>query len=389
LLLGACEEEERGQYPVDSTAPQKVSNPVVKNIKGGAVITYTLPNERDILYVKAEYTLPNGQKKEMRSSAFTNSIQVLGFSRAVKTKVNLISVDRSRNESEPVVCDIEPLDSPIYDVLQSLNVIEGFGGIKLNWLNEDKADVVIGVLMKDEDNIYQPLDNIYTSAPSGSASVRGIEEGEKQFGIYVRDIYNNYTDTLYLTMTPWKESELDKKQFRAMTLCSSFTLSQYGTTNEAVLWDGAPNVSETGSAATMYYVNSTGVLIFVSIDLGVNCKLSRFKFWGRRNYTFTLHHPREFEIWGTSNATAANDPCSFDGWELLLTGESVKPSGNVNAVTFAELPSEDVALAAAGEEYEFPLEIPKVRWVRFRCLRTWTNSQSCILSELTFWGNPD
>lgn len=385
VLLG-CKEESIGQYPTDGTPPQKISNPTVTNIKGGAIISYMLPNEKDILYVKAEYTLPNGQKKEMRSSAFANTVKVMGYSRSVKSEVKLISVDRSRNESEPVICEIEPFDSPIFDVVRSVTVIPGFGGIKLNWENPEKADVVVGVLLKNDELIYESIDNIYTSVAAGNASVRGISDGEKDFGIYVRDIYYNYSDTVFLTLTPWKEVKLDSKLWRGGTICSNtFTISPYGTGNLSILWNGATTIE---SASEMVYINnSVATPIFISLDLGVTSKLSRFRFWGRYQYSFTLHHPKEFEIWGTNDVNAFNDPCSFDGWTKLIEGISTKPSGP-DAVAFAQLTSEDVALAIAGEEYEFPLEVPSVRYVRYRCMRTWTNSTSMFLTELAFWGNP-
>lgn len=383
LTLITCKEEPIGQYPVDHVPPQKVSNPVVANLKGGALITYTLPDEKDLLYVKAEYTLPNGQKKEMRTSSFTNSIRIVGFSRSVKAEVRLICVDRSRNESEPVICEIEPLDSPIFDVYNSLNVIASFGGLKLGWENLDKADVVVGVLLKNEENVYEPLDNFYTSVASGVGTVRGLPDEEQDFGVFVRDIYDNYTDTLFLTLTPWKETELDKKLWRGMTTCSLFTASQWGGAI-TVLWDGVAVAEGTGT----YYLNTTSSeKIYFTIDLGVTAKFSRFKFWGRKDWYFNLHHPKEFEIWGTSDPVVANgDPCSWDGWELLTSGISEKPSGP-DVLANDKLTTEDKALAAAGEEFEFPLEAPPARYIRFRTLRTWTDSQSSFIAELTFWGN--
>jgi hypothetical protein len=387
VFMISCEEEQVGQYPIDKIAPQKVSNPVVENFKGGATITYDLPEEKDLLYIKAVFTLPSGKEKEGKASAFANSITINGFSKSAKAQVQLISVDKSRNESDPVIVEVEPLDSPIFDVYANLNVIASFGGLKLTWENPDKEDIVIGVLNKNEENGYEQVETIYTSVASGNGSVRGLEARETEFGIYVRDIYDNYTDTLFLTLTPWEETMLDKSLWRAMTLCSTFTLSQYGSTNMAVLWDGVTtNIS---SSSTMYYINNTknSDKIYFTFDLGVNAKLSRFKFWGRTSWYFNLHHPKEIEIWGTNDAMVANgDPCGWTGWELLTSCVSTKPSGD-DVLSNANLTSEDLALAAAGEEFEFPLEVPITRFIRFRTVRTWTDSKSVFLGELTFWGS--
>ena len=390
-LITSCKEEHIGQYAVESTPPGKITNPVVQNFKGKAQITYNLPEDKDMLYVKALYTLPSGKQKEKKSSAYVNYIVVDGFAKSGKAQVQLISVDRNYNESEPVNVEIEPDDSPIFDVYESMSAIAGFGGIKLDWENQEKADVVIGVLMKNQENIYEPLDNIYTSVAVGSGSIRGLQGENLEFGLYVRDVFDNYTDTIFTTLTPWAEAELDKSLWRAGTVCSNyFSLSQYGNTNMNILWNGV--TYGTNSQATIYYLNrttnGTDVPIFITFDLGVKAQLSRFKFWGRTEWYFNLHHPKEIEIWGTDDLTvASSDACeNWDKWTLLTTCISTKPSGE-EALANAQLSTEDMALALAGEEFEFPLTIPSVQYIRFRVLRTWTNSTSMFMGEITFWGN--
>ncbi len=380
FFVYSCTEEEIGQYPVDDVAPEMISNPVVTNVKGGASIKYDLPGDKDLLYVKAEYTLPSGQKKEALASAFVNEINIAGFAKSAKTMVSLISVDKSRNESAPVVVNIEPLDSPIYDVFASLHMTPSFGGMKVEWENPDKEDIVVGIVTKTEENTYTQLETFYTSVAEGSGAVRGLEPVETEFGVYVRDIYNNYTDTLFNVFVPWEEVELDKDNWRGLTLCPSFTLSQWGKPIDC-MWDGATTNTD------FYYLNRTSdEPIFFTLDLGVSAKFSRFRFWARNGFYFNLHHPKEFEVWGTNDLNVANgDPCSWDGWELLMSGTSEKPSGP-DVMSQDDLSSEDLALAMSGEEFEFPLEVPVVRYIRFRTVRTWTDSNSSFIAELSFWG---
>ena len=65
LLLGivakACKDEMfTGQTPVDGVAPLQIKNPEVINVEGGALITYDLPDEEDLLYVEAKYKRRSG-----------------------------------------------------------------------------------------------------------------------------------------------------------------------------------------------------------------------------------------------------------------------------------------------------------------------------------------
>ncbi len=118
---------------------------------------------------------------------------------------------------------------------------------------------------------------------------------------------------------------------------------------------------------------------------GCDCKISRFKFWSRQDWVFQLHSPKHFQIWGT-NDPAATAVDNWDGWFLMLDQEAYRPSG----LPPGQPPtSEDIAYAAAGEEYEFDIELPPVRYIRFRCNETWSGSTGLNLTEIAFWGQPN
>ncbi len=384
FLVASCSEEQIGQYPVDNTAPKPVSNPVVVNMDGKSKITYKLPDETDLLYVKATYTLDTGEKVEVKASSFYNSMIVDGFGRSAQHKVQLIAVDRSRNESSPVEVIVEPNDSPIYGLRETIEVVAGFGGIKLSWENPSKFTSVIGV-MKKENGTFKHLETFYSSEPIAlNKPVRGLDANPTEFCIYVRDFFNNYTDTMYLTLTPYPEELLDKKKFIGLPKSAKFTVSPYGTASLSVLWDGI--VSDASAKGLYYLAAGSGNMPYIAFDLGQEAKLSRFRFWSRSDYYFRLHSPKLIAIYGTNDYTVANNPESLDDqWTFLVQGESYRPSG----LTPNDMPTdEDLAYSKAGEEVEFPLDAPSVRYIRFKQLKSWTGTDGLTLAELTFWGSP-
>ena len=79
LLVVSCGEEPIGQIPIDNVAPGKVSDVKVKNVKGGAILTYKLPKDEDLLYVKAIYSLRDGIINEAKSSLYTDTLKLYGF----------------------------------------------------------------------------------------------------------------------------------------------------------------------------------------------------------------------------------------------------------------------------------------------------------------------
>lgn len=381
-VLFSCKEDPVGQMPIHKNSPRPVNNPVVTNLPGGAKIQYQLPDETDLLYVKSVFTLPNGSLQEVRTSSFSNTIEVKGFGKATKMTIPLISVDRSRNESTPVHVDIAPEDSPIYDVLKSIYTVAGFGGFKIDWLNPLQSNIVVEVLKKNEEGVFKYIESFYSSEAIAKKAVRGQEAVASDFAIFVRDTYKNHTDTLQVTMTPWYEQQLDKSKFMPLPRSSKFELHGYGSTNMGILWDNAT----TPDNAIYYIMLQDKYPPYFAFDMGVKAKLSRFKMWTRYDYIYRLHAPKDIVLYGTNDPYVANDPDSDDSeWIELVACSSYRPSG----LSSDELPTaEDRAFADAGEEFEFPLEAPEVRYIRFKSLASWSGTWGLFLSELTFWGSP-
>lgn len=380
IIVSGCKEDYIGQYPVNSTPPPSVSNIRMENFPGSVKLTYDLPEIDDLLYVKAVYTNTRGERKEMSSSAYSNSIVLIGFGKGQKRQVALITVDKSYNESSPVTVEIEPLDSPIYEVFQSLQAHESFGGVTLSWDNPLREDVILEAMMKDkEDGEYKYIETIYSSESMAVKSIRGLEDIATDFAFYFRDIYNNYTDTLYTQLTPIYEEEFDKSKFVPLRLSSKFVLHSYGGGKMQAMWDNIYNVD-----GNLFYVNIATEPIYFSFDMGINAKLSRFRLWTRRNYIYQLHHIRKFEIWGTNDVAATQDPDSWDGWTKIMDCESIRPSG---AVVGGPPTAEEEQHMLAGEEWEVPLDAPSFRYMRFKVNQTWSNSAAAFINEITIWGS--
>ncbi|TKG93809.1 DUF4959 domain-containing protein [Puteibacter caeruleilacunae] len=379
LLVFGCKEEPIGQYAVDADAPAEISDVSVENFKGYSEISYKIPSDKDLLYVSAVYTNEQGVEIEARASAYTNKLVVSGFAKAGDFQIQLYTVDKSENRSNPVSVTISPLDSPIFDIYASVNIVESFGGIKLTWENPQKEDIVVEVIGSNEDGEYDALQNFYGSAENGFGAVRGLDAEERQFGVVVRDSYKNRTDTLFATLTPLFEQELDKELHKTMNFSKKFTQSNYGGPQYKV-WDGESYVA--GSGCFDLYGNGEDP-IYWNYDLGVTAKISRFKMWSRNTHYYQLAHPRHIQIWGTTDEEAAKDTESFDGWELLFEVKTEKVSGNDE---YGDITPEDIAHAKAGEEFEFDLSASPTRFVRIRTLETWGKIDRSWIAELTWWG---
>lgn len=385
ILWYSCEEEGRIDFIDDSIpAPGKVSNVLVDNRPGGAVLRYTLPLDKNLLYVRAEYEIKSGVKRETKSSFFKDSLVIEGFGTPGTYDVRLFSVGKNEKESQPLTVQINPTTAPVQLATKKLR--DTFGGVSIDFENSEEASLAI-VLMADTANLgYESeLITYYTSAPKGTFTYRGVDgldPVEQKFSVYIRDRWNNYSDTVSANVVPWFEEYIPKNTWRDYTLQGDIppVNASYPITR---IWDENTDVDGFHGLETQVLPST------LTWDLGKSVKLSRLKFWPRNHADdrWKRGHPKVFEIWGSNgpNPTGAMD----DSWIPLGRFESLKPSGTGTQIT-----QEDIAFAQAGIEFDFgitdfaPDPFVPVRYIRFRTISTYANASfsTTHLLEISFWG---
>lgn len=381
-LLFSCKEENLlkpyGKNPEGT--PGQVTNVRVTNISGGAILKYDLPKDIDLLYVKAIYKSSAGIEKEVTSSAYVDSLKIVGLGNTNEYSVQLYCIDHFENKSLPVDVVIKPLKSPVQNVFESLKYAIDFGGFVVNFENQSVADVAIYVLALDStQTAFDSYDAMYTSLAKGVFPVRGLPNKENTFGIYVRDRYDNMSDTLIFKGIPIREDALDKKLFNTIKVAGDVEWNFHGGA-PINAWDD--NVSNGNYAHTDFPAEFPHRL---TIDMGVQAKLSRFRFWQRPGDDVLFQHgaPKHYRVYGRAEkpeAGSASDPMA--GWTLLMECNSFKPSG----LPLGQNSSEDVEYNAKGEEFSFPRDIKAVRYLRFEMLESWSGMQCSTIGELSFWG---
>lgn len=389
MVFFSCEEDVRGPLVKDGVAPSQVSEVMVTNLPGGAKIAYKVPDDEDALLVEAVYKLDNGKVVTSKSSIFKNFIMVNGLRKMEAQDIQLITVDRSDNRSEPVMVTIHPETAPIDKLYSSFELVEDFGGIRLNYENDEKIAAELLLYAEDEKGNLVYSQSIFISDDQRSHhSFRGFPPVATKFGISAIDRWDNATEILQVEKTPLEETQLDIQKFRELLLPGDEPGGISGWVMP-LLWNGSidepgfhTNHTAPGSIVPPY---TEGNHIF-TMDIGVLAKLSRFKFWQRQQNTldglYSHGNPKIFDVWGAAELPANGDP-SFEGWtKLIEDGEVIKPSGGPAGTNSAE----DVAAAARGEEFEFPIEAPPIRYFRFVNKRNWAGTKFMFLVEINFWG---
>lgn len=380
-LASGCKVDTLEPLEKNTNAPGPVSNVKWTAGPGNATITYAVPNDKDLLYIKAVYSLANGRVMEVKSSYYGNTLIVEGFGDMEEHEVKLYAVNRSEIVSEPVSVTVVPLENPIWGVFRSMNANADFGGLRFTANNPVNADLAIEILTTNNLGKLAPTSkNIYTSQTNIDQAIRGYEPTERQFAITVRDRWLNYSDTLYTKLTPLYEAEIPKSGYRAVTLPTDVALNT--ATSIAGMWDGDTN----GWPRVLYTSATVLTPQWVTFDIGKLSALSRIVIWDYPEYLngrtyFYGGNLYEFEIWGTDNPKADG---SFDGWTKLGTFKSKKPSGTAHGVNTAE----DIAVGQAGLNYTFDAGIPRVRYLRIKTIKNWQGSTFMSIGELQVYGDP-
>jgi hypothetical protein len=375
----SCTDYERKPFNED-VAPAKVYDIQTESLPGGAKISYTIPDDENLLYVKAVYTLADGTVKETKSSFYKNHLVLEGFFESKEYVANIYSVSRGEKVSEPTVVTFTPLRSPILMAFETLEVKASFGGISVSFDNPYEADLRFTVLTKDALGEIVPADSYYTKRKNGRFAVRGYEPEERWFGVCISDRWNNRTDTISNTYLPIFEQKFDKTKFKEMALPGDTKDGHISTTMNN-LWD---DITGRNGSDIFHTKPGTGLPQWFTFDMGVSALISRIKVHhrhgGEYDASYTGGDPKVYEIWGS------NSPDTDGGWEnwtLLNTCYSVKPSGSADGV----VTQEDIQFAGVdGEEFEFPEGIPPVRYIRFKTLKVWGMLDHMYLAEITIYG---
>ena len=387
-FVSCTEEDERGPLTTDNTIPGVVSEVVVTNLPGGAKIEYKVPDDEDVLMVEANY-LRNGERVTARSSIFKNFVMIEGLRQVASQKVSLVTLDRSDNRSQPVEVTISPEKAPIDKLFESFELAPDFGGVRLRYDNEDeiRAELLLYASNEAGDPVY--LQSAFISNSNRSHhSFRGFPPETVTFGISAIDRWYNATVILEKEVLPWEEVLLDLEHFDDVYLTGDEP-SAWGWIMEN-LWNGTIGGvgfhTGQGNPGTVVPPYTEGYHMF-TIDLGVTAQLSRFKFWQRQEswiFIFSHVNPRYFEVWGIDEIPADNGASmENNGWTRLIeNGEVIKPSGGEIGNNSAD----DEAQAASGEEFEFTIDAPPVRYIRFVNLENWTGGKAMHFTEINFWG---
>ena len=375
LLAPACKVEKPQPLSKGGNPPGPVTNVQVKNLPGGAMLKYSLPSDEDLLYIKAVYEFPERNKREVKASLYGDSIIIEGIGSTSELEVQLYAVSRSEKLSQPVAVKIRPLTPPVQLIRATLTLNEAFGGVTVDFINIIKADIVIVVLRKDG-NEWTTIDAHYTSKSSGTFTARGQEAEANMYGVFVKDRWNNKSDTLVATIKPLFEIRLPGPT-PITSLFNDYNL-HWSRFNYTYLFDGI--VASGNYMGTLLNSPASALPQSFTMDFNKPTVFSRLRFWsvvGTASY-FGGGTPEIFEVWGTNTLDA-----DWSYWTKIMECKVIKPSG----LPFGQLSREDLDASIGGHEFNYPPNTTPYRYLRWKTTKNFASVDYVQMSEITFWGS--
>ncbi|MCD2424646.1 DUF4959 domain-containing protein [Niabella pedocola] len=383
LLLTAClfvACTKTGNVPISKSLgkPQPVTEISVQNLAGGALISYKIPNQEDILGVKAVYTLSNGKQLESSSSFYENKLTVMGFNDLQPHEVNIYTVNRAQELSDPVKVQVQPLESPISKTIKTMHIISDFGGAQYQWKNEYRSPLTFEFFTPDSLGRMQLVRVITSNADSAIQSIRGYNPVPRKFSVVIKDNYGNRSDSIAPptgTVTPLYEAKLNKSRMTVMKLANDQNFTN---------WEGMDGYIIDDDHNTFGHSPANSLPAPFTVDLAGLAKISRIVIFQRKfsDSYYNWGNPREFDVYGRVDKPSQSG--DWGEWTKIMSGEITKPSG----ASGGTVTDEDLRVAENGHEFVFGLDQPPMRYIRIVIRSTWGGTTFTHPADVDFYGEP-
>ena len=346
FAVSSCSKQDDG----DTTPPSVLTVNSVTPTNGGGIISYTLPNDDDILYVRAEYTNSNGVDVSRASSSYNNSIEIDGLNQTTALTITLYVVDENYNQSAPIYVELVPLESFIYLVQESIEVNTDLGGFRINWENIQSKTVYVFVHINNGSE--EEIRILSSNNSSESIAVRGLPSEEITISTRIEDFDENSTTLEEKgTLTPLFEQVIDKSTW---TLVASQSVNGNAWEGASVnFWDDVIDTTNNNSDNSYFMIwrdlngGSLNWPLDLVIDLNKNVKVTRFTVWQLAYwyncpsdipYYFQEENMKSFTIYASNDAQVWEELGQFD------IGDPRDSEGNI--------PQSALDSAANGHEFE-------------------------------------
>jgi len=219
ILLTSCDEEKLKWG--EGGAPGPVSDVTISSDNGAVILKWKIPTSETFDYVHIIYVGSKGDDRGQIISKYAaddagySTETIYGLADVKDYKFTLRACSSAGAASAPVEVTGTPL-APVFEmVVNTVKATADFGGIKVEWTNDwtnevdgKSATILVSYLLNDKETVQR-----INASKSGVNSISGIPAEATDFKISVVDNYGNESSSKSFTLTPYEETEFNKKEW--------------------------------------------------------------------------------------------------------------------------------------------------------------------------------
>ena len=382
LMFFSCQEKKLEPINTSKEKPEPVSDAVATPAPGGAIISFVVPKDANVLGIKAVYTTNKGNQREVSASFYVNSLTLEGFNDTDEHEALLYTVSRAQVLSDPIPVRFTPLESPLSKATKSASITSDFGGACFSWENEEQVLLTVEMFAADENGELKTARIVTSTLNSDYFSVRGYEPTPRIFAAVFSDNFDNVSDTIYPLsgyITPKVEKQFDKTIMSIYRHNGAFLPGDVSFNN----YEGREEFMFDDNYDTFGHSNSGSLPVSFTLDVGKPVMLSRVIIFQRKdqNFTYRWGNPRRIIIYGRLDPPVTE---TWDEWTELIDFTIIKPSGTNSEYDIKT--DEDMQAAENGHEASFPISSNIYRYLRFTVMTSWENRPYAHPAEITLYG---
>ena len=344
-----------------------------------------MPDDSDILFVRAEYTNTLGEDVFRVSSVHNNEVEISGLNQTTPIEVNLFVVDNNDNKSDPTTAEFVPLESFIYLVQESIEFSADLGGVRVSWENIESKTVYVYVHIQNGED--EEIRILSSNSPLENRFIRGLEATELTFLTKVADFDGNVTDLEEKGVySPLFEEVIDKSTWSLVSNQSINGNAWEGSTVN--FWDDIVDTTQTDSDNSYFIIwrdQNGGTLnwpLDIVVNLNKNVKINRLKVW-QRAFWYNGPSPTTAYYYQEENMKSFDLFASNNGQEWTLLGQydignPMDADGNI--------PSDAMESAANGHDFELDGVSESFNYLKISITSNYGSDTYCHGSEITLYG---
>jgi len=430
-VFTACEQE-----PVTDLAA--VTNISWTPVSGGAIITYTAPQNNNLQYVRADYVNSLGKAVFNVCSIYEHQIEITGLMDETKQyPVTLTAIDKNGGKSPIQTIMVTPSRSYVNIVADNIDFSPIMGGVLVTWHNPSGAVTggkPIHVAVTFDTSSGPETRYISSSQEDVAINIRNIDPGHHTFTYTIEDQVGNKADTgngfefdimEEIVIPKYTDDENGYRTYIWELVPELTTLNEVYENKNSAVFDGV--VDKCGNAGDNSYAGtnadvSGGQLLWdtdqmdIVIDMHQTINISRIRAWQRAywygwddiacrwltggysvtEYYYQPENIKSFKLFGSMDK---------EEWFLIehcdiATNTSAGPLPVNKVYTDAEYPDrnggydfngpneESLQIGREGHLWELQKLSPACRYIRIRITSNWDLSKRQVsgLSEIELYG---